>query len=393
VAATNVKKGPTSQENWKASLVPGAELLGTYESEVYADVRIVGALEEPAALGPFSVINLVPTEPSPGLPVPALIFRVRWYLDDLTDYKTPGKDATDSSKYHGGTTDDELAALLSLSFGFRLQVGARVRVFDKEGDPLGRPQAERGRPRPSMTRRSEFGFLLRRVLEVPQLVPADHLRRFPDLDAEDAVAVVLAARLYQSALWIAEADPNSAWIMLVSALEVAAGVWAVEKYDSLGLFKEFEPELAAQLLEAGQAHLEAVANKYGRLSRAAKKFREFVLAFAPMPPANRPLPAFRVKWDKLGQICDGIYKWRSETLHAGTPFPLPVCMPPFNCPGGGLAEIPMGLASGFQDSWWEHNDSFVMLDTFEYIARTVLLNWWGSLAKPISLPPVSPGPL
>jgi hypothetical protein len=381
--AEAVTKGPTSQENWTASLVEGAVPLGTYEAEIYSDVRIIGALEGDAALGPYCAINLVPMpEPTPTVAMACLVLRVHWYLG--SEFKWPPAGTTDSSRYHGGTADDEIAALLALAFGCRFQVGPRVRFFDPGGDPLGRPQAIRGKSRPAMGRRSEHGFVLPRVLDIATLDPPVGLRHFADIKAESANALVLAARLYQSAIWIAEADPNSAWIMLVSALEVAAGSWATEKYDSVALFKEFEPELSAKLMEAGDSILKLVAKKYGRLSRAAKKFREFVLKFAPGPPTTRPVEAFRIKWDALGEICDAIYSWRSHALHAGTPFPLPLCLPPFFDPKFGIAEKPVGLGSGSGDHWWEHDDTFVLLNTFEYIARGALLNWWTSL---VPVPP------
>jgi hypothetical protein len=41
----------------------------------------------------------------------------------------------------------------------------------------------------------------------------------------DQVALIRAARLHQDAVWIAEQEPELAWLMLVSALETGAGRW------------------------------------------------------------------------------------------------------------------------------------------------------------------------
>jgi hypothetical protein len=41
----------------------------------------------------------------------------------------------------------------------------------------------------------------------------------------DQVALIRTARLHQDAVWIAEQEPELAWLMLVSALETGAGRW------------------------------------------------------------------------------------------------------------------------------------------------------------------------
>jgi hypothetical protein len=128
--------GPTSQENWKAALAGEAKPVSIYEVEVYSDVRLIGSLVGPAALGPYSAINLVPVpDPSPGSPVAGLVLRVERYLDDPGAGHVDFEGGTDASRYHGGSADDEIAALLALSFGCRFQVGAHVRVFDRIASP------------------------------------------------------------------------------------------------------------------------------------------------------------------------------------------------------------------------------------------------------------------
>ena len=53
----------------------------------------------------------------------------------------------------------------------------------------------------------------------------DQLLTYPNLTPEDAIILVRASRIYQDALWIAESEPELAWIMFVSAIETAADHW------------------------------------------------------------------------------------------------------------------------------------------------------------------------
>lgn len=75
-----------------------------------------------------------------------------------------------------------------------------------------------------------------------------------------------------------------------------------------------------------------------------------------------------------------VYRYRSNALHGGTPFPLPMCYPPHRLGDDGvLTEKPSGLASATLGGVWVANDIPIHLHIFEYIVRSVLLTWWGKM--------------
>jgi hypothetical protein len=71
-----------------------------------------------------------------------------------------------------------------------------------------------------------------------------------------------------------------------------------------------------------------------------------------------------------------VYRYRSKALHEGRPFPAPMCMPPDRV-GQVLSEKPHGDVS-MAGGTWKAEDVPILLNTFEYIARNVLLKWWDS---------------
>jgi len=73
-----------------------------------------------------------------------------------------------------------------------------------------------------------------------------------------------------------------------------------------------------------------------------------------------------------------IYDWRSKALHGGTPFPEPMCNPPFQQKDA-CFEKPIGLASQTKGATWVAADTPMCLHIFEYIVRHSLLNWWDSM--------------
>jgi hypothetical protein len=75
-----------------------------------------------------------------------------------------------------------------------------------------------------------------------------------------------------------------------------------------------------------------------------------------------------------------IYDYRSRALHNGTPFPLPMC----ECPTiheSIFAEKPFALAYATSGGVWIADDIPMYLNTFEYIARNALINWWRSMVN------------
>lgn len=73
-----------------------------------------------------------------------------------------------------------------------------------------------------------------------------------------------------------------------------------------------------------------------------------------------------------------IYDYRSKALHDGTPFPAPMCEPPFYNKEWSVtyAEKPHGGAVGAMGGTWLAKDIPLLLHTFEYITRGTLIKWW-----------------
>jgi hypothetical protein len=77
-----------------------------------------------------------------------------------------------------------------------------------------------------------------------------------------------------------------------------------------------------------------------------------------------------------------IYHYRSQALHAGRPFPAPMCEPSARLGDNGeQAEIPIGLATSTKRGVWVIEDTPMLLHTFEYVVRNAILNWWKSLIE------------
>jgi hypothetical protein len=211
-----------------------------------------------------------------------------------------------------------------------------------------------------------------------------------ELSASDAVAVVRAARLYQDAVWIAESEPELSWLMLVSALESAAGERRKQKQSPIEHLRAWKPELLDVLEGAcSAAAVQTVAEMIHGLTGSTKAFIDFVLEFLPSAPSNRPPEWLQHSWDMsaLQATLRKIYGYRSKALHGGTPFPAPMCEPPYlDSETKTRAEKPIGLATSTLGGTWLAIDSPMILNTFEYITRGTLLKWWNSLIPKASTP-------
>jgi len=147
---------------------------------------------------------------------------------------------TSADRYHGGSFQEEIAALTSLAMGGRFRAGNSTRRFEPGGDPRGRPIVSGSRRMaPTLIRELHFRWRL------PSAVEGEHsldsleiLSRLPTLRPDLAVSLVRAARLYQDSLWLIESEPSLAWLMLVSAVETAANRWQTEKGDPLDRVRE-----------------------------------------------------------------------------------------------------------------------------------------------------------
>ena len=366
---------PRSWRNWQA-VRNGAEASQIVEMRLYSDAWFVA---EADGLGPYRFLNPVPATRRGSMYElkPGIVLRVDIALPP--DATMPR--VTCDDHYHGGTLFDEVAALASLRLEARLVAGPVDREFGTNGDPLGRPR----------THDASYVPLLPTPTQAPQM-PRLHgpralrhladLASYPLLAPGDAAALVKAARLYQSALWIADSAPETAWLLLVSALETAANHWDGDTMTPTERLEFTYPQLVSLLMKSKRADL--VPNVAGILKGiigSTNKFVMFVQTFAPEPPAVRPTHGrFDFTLKALTAAARRIYALRSRALHAGTPFPFPMCYPP-DMFDDVAEEVPTGLAAGALGATWAVEDTPMLLHFFAYLARGVLLNWWRSLAQ------------
>lgn len=373
-------RGPSSYENWLRAR-HGEEVNHAFEVAFYTDARITG--EESGAgldLGPYELLNTVPTEEAFGLLRPHVILR---YQDHSpAEPPLPDMTETDVSRYHGGTLTDELAAVLSLSLGIRLRPGGIIRHYWPVAGSLGSPRAESRANLPSLVVRGRAP-VIPTILGPRGLNEAELLQTLPDLRPADAVALIRAARLYQDSIWISDSEPALAWVFMVSSVEVAANHWFQRELDPVETLRENKPELANKLSDKGSADLLAsVADEFANTMKTTTKFIRFLIAHKPDPPAPRPHESGQHRWSQtaLRESFSKVYDHRSRALHDGTPFPLPMCGVPFkHQEWEAPSEIPTGLATHVEGGTWVREDTPMMLHTFEYIVRNALLKWWASL--------------
>jgi hypothetical protein len=284
---------------------------------------------------------------------------------------------------------DELVALASLKCGARLRAGGEIRRFDVADDPQGRPVAWDSRPEPTLSISNRWGgFVLPALIGQYSMMPIEEMKTFISLSPEQTIALVRTARLYQDALWLAESEPNLSWLMLVAAVETAASFWCSSQSSPLERLRQARPNFCEELKATyGLDIVKRVAEEFADSIGATKKFVDFLLAYLPPPPRNRPPEWSQVDWSlgNLRRAFRQIYNYRSKALHGGMPFPEPMCMPPFGEQAGEVApERPYGRRMMFGGGTWLAKDLPMFLHTFEYIARNALTDWWTSMAKSVT---------
>jgi hypothetical protein len=367
--------GPFSYENWKAFDEGESSL--AFEYPLFTDARILGEIRE--GLGPYQLLNPV-VSPSARKIHPSIILR----SEECTKNQLPDMSQTDDARYHGGLLSDEIASIVSLSLGIRLKSANANRVFSPDDDARGRPLSGWGYSADPILPELSVKPVLPNLLGEHRLEKVGIFTTFPTLTSSQAVALVRSARLYQEAVWIAETTPELSWLMLVSAVESAAGVWRTEGESSVERLKTSRPELEKILIEwGGEELLELVAQQIAPYMGATKTFLDFTLEFMPPPPAIRPRKAFRHPWSRkaLKNSLSKIYGYRSRALHGGMPFPAPMCQAPEKLYDNIESEIPLGLAASMLGAVWVAEDIPMLLHTFEYIVRNSLLSWWASMQK------------
>jgi hypothetical protein len=311
---------------------------------------------------------------------PSLILRSAHHLR----FEVGPMDRTQTQDYHGGTSAEEIAALVSLAFGVRLRTGGITRLYFRDDDVVGRPMVQPPEAVPYLGySRGQMRVIPGAAREVDLAPEAiDLLARYPLLAAQDAIVVARAARLYQNGLWVSELEPALAWIMLVSAVEAAANRAWCEDQPPLDLLIRAKPALAEACRAAGgEAHVNEVAGLIAEGMKATVKFLRFLEQYHPGPPGTRPNRA-QIQWEWTRTGLRGalatVYDYRSRALHDGVPFPLPMCFPPMGV-GGVPDERSLGGGIQALGGTWTGEDLPMFLHIFDYIVRKSLVAWWRSL--------------
>ena len=349
------------------------------EFPLFSDSHITGEVNDDS--GPYQFLNLIPHVNAPGVINESIMLRLAWFIDGRGSYGV----RTDYSKYHGGWATDEIAALASLRLGIRLKAGDEVRLFGGYSkDPL-------GTPRSSYKRRPEIFFKEKRpilpgVVKTVNIEPLRDIQILKNVTASQFTALVRAARQYQDAIWMAESEPELAWLMLISSIETAANEWAAKDLTPLEKMKQSKPDLSMLIVSrGGEELLRSIAEEIAPTLGATNKFIKFCLKFMPSAPEDRPAEFARVSWSKRGlkDILNKLYKYRSIALHAGTPFPAPLCLPPEQFrPEDGLAEKGcLSLAVHTLGGSWKSEDLPISMNTFSYFVNGVLNNWWNQIVQ------------
>ncbi|MBM7843784.1 hypothetical protein [Herpetosiphon giganteus] len=366
--------GPISYRNWKYAL-SNFPKTGGFEFPLFTDAHITSQLTD--GIGPYKLINTIAIGRSKATR-PSIILRTDIHINE----PLPDMNKTNIDAYHSGYFQDEITALVSLCMGIRLKAGGETREFESD-DLIGRPIAYKASYDPvvPIIEESERSPVIPNIVGEHSLEDAKLLTTIPMLTSQQAITLIRAARLYQDALWIAETESELSWIMLTSAIETVAGFWKNELVTPVDKLKLSRPELVNILMEAGGEELVIkVAEEIAPYMGATKTFIDFILYFLPAPPEPRPSLFTQLSWEHsaMKKTMKIVYKYRSQALHGGTPFPAPMCMPPRKHDGN-YAEIPLGLAMSTKGAVWLAKDTPILLNTFEYIVRHTILNWWRSI--------------
>lgn len=358
--------------NWR-EMDAGSALLAMEEAGVFTDTRIVGESQ----FGPLNFINTVNS--GSGTLKQAILVRFSFYCS--SGYGYGHSEITQADHYHGGDYLDEVAALISLILGIRAQSGPVTRRFDSSTDPLGTPIMTEYKPVPVLPPLHEPPRIPR-LLEAADLGDLAPIAELPRLMPEAVNVVIKVARMYQQALWLADAQPAMSWLLFVSAVEAAADYWWRASPQT-----GRSQSLPSELIKILEEHLcddsikKPLSDYMAKYTGATKKFVRFILKFLPNPPSMRPHDNLQVNFSKkqLQRDLRIIYDFRSRALHGGIAFPAPMCMAPNPAY---LSERPLGLGLSTHGATWWYDDTPMpmLLHVFEHIIRGAILKWIASLS-------------
>ncbi|MFG2790437.1 hypothetical protein [Streptomyces sp. NPDC048419] len=247
-----------------------------WEYLLYSDSMLIG--EEEGSVGPFRFFLTGAAVGSQ--PTGQLILRIRHAhpKPEPTGGEFPAVALKRRKWWLGLDPDEEIAALPSLALGIRLRSGGPVRRFRPTEDPAGVPH---------MYKHHAPGLVPVRHgrVQYPQVLDASYplanglnfLHKYRSLGAADAFVLAKAARQFADALWIADSDPEQAWLRLVTALEVVAVHVQTEEIDATQAFEDAYPAAAHSMksLEGGADALPLIAKEFERLLGAGQRLRKF----------------------------------------------------------------------------------------------------------------------
>lgn len=374
------QKGAWIWENWQKHAKgrrPSAEV----ELELFSDAWFVSD----AIHGPFTFVNGVPRTSHDGEYrfKPSVLLRVSHFVDLNQNVLAP--DAPGSDYYHGGWVYDEVAALCALILRARIVAGPPTREFNSHSGPYGYINTYDPLLLPFVPLRANPP-IIPWLFENRNLSDLSALNELPKLDPVASLALVKAARLFQEALRICDSAPEISWLLLVSAMEVAAGHWSSKTISDTENLRFSYPDLVQLLDEQPNESLTGkVAKKLANLTGATRKFRQFAKTFKAQPPERRPeFGVFDFDDISYDQAINTIYNHRSHALHSGIPFPFPMCNSPDGLSAQSTvpAERPLGLATRTRGATWKAKETPMHLHLFAHIVQQSLMMWWKAMASP-----------
>tara|TARA_A200000159_G_scaffold39131_1_gene35637 strand:+ start:7400 stop:8560 length:1161 start_codon:yes stop_codon:yes gene_type:complete len=371
----NTKNTLRSLQNLKA-FDSGQSPNVIFEFPLYSDANIKGHFDSPES--PYRFINLFNQQiKMSGDVFEALTLRV---YDCLPEPRGGSafirKDMkTDVSTYHGGDYIDEITCITSLFLGIRLKAGSKSRMTLPDNPLDGKPSPNyKNSPTVNI---GAYGPVIPDVTKCEDLSLLSKLILLKNLKESEYVELLRAAKLYNEALWLADSDPQTAWLFLISAVEVAANEWFKKDDTPQEKLRSLKPDLSGFLIESGGPKVfDRVAEEFGHLLGSTNKFIKFCKNFMPPKPKTRPIEEYQVKWSKtgIGSVLSTLYGHRSKTLHSGLPFPALLLFPPIKDDKQVFAEVSMKGLSMYGGSWCQ-NELPMNLNTFYNFATSVLNKW------------------
>ncbi|MFH9351286.1 hypothetical protein [Kitasatospora sp. NPDC017646] len=355
-------------------------------SLLYSDAQIAG-IAGTQIIGPY---RFTPVDEAAG----QRSGRLRPVLELASWFRYPNQQpaASGSAGWTGLSIHQEVGALASLVLGVRLRGDdPRPRYRQQDGDVTSYEVSAQVVPSAPASPWSSpiLPGLAGSTADFGSLQP--YLESLPHLAPDHTVQLVRAARQYADALWMAEGAPELAWLMLVSAVEVAATAHQAATEDYALLVKKSFPISAEALIATGGETLLAKAAdaEFYKLVGATGRFLAFAKKFLPNPPDERTTDqAGQLPWSKtkMSAALEAVYKLRSARLHAGTAFPWPLLIPPPAAGDGLPAEVFTQDTYGSGDTTWPAAELPMTLAVFAHLVRGMLLRWWDTLAEERALP-------